>query len=177
MHADDGAVELHKLEYEKAAERYDNIYRSMWTIFSYLTAVAAGVLAFGADRIERHALICFAASPLIFWFWTTYLPLDRYGTESLRRLGQIEKLLNTQFHTTLDHFMPSADKELSVFKGLRQAFKAKTKKSKAVWDQVHRARFAIGFIFFLLHVAVIWNLMAAFRSRQPLFQRKPRRKS
>ena len=28
------AIELYKLEYEKAADRYQEIYRSMWTIFS-----------------------------------------------------------------------------------------------------------------------------------------------
>jgi hypothetical protein len=52
MNADDRVMRLYTLEYEKAAERYENIYRSIWTIFSYLTAVAAGFLAFGSERIE-----------------------------------------------------------------------------------------------------------------------------
>jgi hypothetical protein len=57
MDADDRAVQLYTLEYQKAADRYENIYRSMWTIFSYLTAIAAGLLAFGSDTIEPYALV------------------------------------------------------------------------------------------------------------------------
>ena len=172
MDADERAVQLYTLEYQKAAERYDNIYRSMWTIFSYLTAVAAGILAFGADkRIEWHALICIAAIPLLFWFWTTYMPLDRYGNKVLNRLGQIERLLNSNFHTTLNHFNPAADKELSVRKPLWRALKAK--KGWDLWEQVHRARFAICFIFILLHILVIWGVRGFRNSGQPLFQEKP----
>jgi hypothetical protein len=143
MDADDRAVQLYTLEYQKAAERYDNIYRSIWTIFSYLTAVAAGFLAFGADRIEHHALICIASIPLLFWFWTTYLPLDRYGNEVINRLGEIECVLNRDFQVNLNHFKPVAHKELSVFKGLGRAFKAG--KPRDAWEQVRRARFWVGF--------------------------------
>ncbi len=35
MEAEERDVQLYTLEYQKAAERYENIYRSMWTIFSY----------------------------------------------------------------------------------------------------------------------------------------------
>ena len=59
---DDRALELYKLEYEKAADRYDNVYRPLWTIFSYLTAVTAGILALGYEKFQHHALICIAAS-------------------------------------------------------------------------------------------------------------------
>jgi hypothetical protein len=104
MEADETHLQLYTLEYQKAAERYDNIYRSIWTIFSYLTAVAAGFLAFGSDRIEPHALICFAATPLLFWFWTTYMPLDRYGNQVVNRLRELESLLNNRFGTDLKHF-------------------------------------------------------------------------
>src|SRR2546428_2102470 len=172
MDADERAVQLYTLEYQKAAERYDNIYRSMWTIFSYLTAVAAGILAFGADkRIEWHGLICIAAIPLLFWFWTTYLPLDRYGNDVLRRLGEVERLLNREFNTKLNHFNPCADKEVSVFIGLWPALKAKNVRD--LWKQVRRARFAIGLIFIVLHILVIWELKVFRNSGQPLFQEKP----
>jgi hypothetical protein len=166
----DRAMELYKLEYEKGAERYDNIYRSIWTIFSYLTAVAAGFLAFGADRIEPHALICIAAVPLLFWFWTTYLPLDRYGNEVINRLGEIECTLSTGFQVDLNHFKPKADKELSVLKGLWQACKAK--KGWDIWDQVHRARFAIGLIFIALHLVLVCELIGFHHSGQRLFLEK-----
>ena len=142
MDDDERAVQLYMLEYQKAAERYDNIYRSIWTIFSYMTAVAGGFLAFGAERIEPHALICIASIPLLFWLVTTYLPLDRYGTQVIKRLGQIECILSRDYHVDLDHFKQYANKELSVRKGLWRALKAKN--WQCVGDQVRRARFAIG---------------------------------
>jgi hypothetical protein len=171
MDEKDRAMELYKLEYEKAAERYDNVYRSIWNIFSYMTAVAAGFLAFGAERIEPHALICIASVPLIFWFWTTYLPLDRYGTDVIKRLGTIEGTLNKEFRVDLNHFKPNACKELSVFKKLRQV--RKTKKGSDIWEQVHRARFAIGIFFILLHLVFVYHLIAHYRTGLPLFIDKP----
>ena len=77
MNDDERAVQLHTLEYQQAAERYHNIYRSIWTIFSYMTAVAGGFLAFGAERIEPHALICIASFPLLFWLVIILLPAPR----------------------------------------------------------------------------------------------------
>jgi hypothetical protein len=158
------AMELYKLEYEKAAERYDNIYRSIWTIFSYLTAVAAGFLAFGKDKIEPHALICMAASPLLFWFWTTYMPLDRYGNEVIKRLGEIECTLNADFQVNLNHFKPYAEKELSVVKALLEL-----KRGSHPFEQVRRARFAIGVIFIALHCVFISELIGFCHSGQRLF--------
>jgi hypothetical protein len=104
MDADDRVMQLYKVEYEKAAERYDNIYRSIWTIFSYMTAVAAGLLAFGSDKIEWRPLVCLAATPLLFWFWTTYMPLDRYGNQVVNRLRELECLLREDFGADLKHF-------------------------------------------------------------------------
>src|SRR5689334_18941179 len=55
--AADADLELLKTGYQKAADRYDNIYRSIWTIFSYMSAVSrshrtiaspAGVAPFNA---------------------------------------------------------------------------------------------------------------------------------
>lgn len=120
MDPDERDMRLYTLEYQKAAERYDNIYRSIWTIFSYLTAVAAGVLAFGSDRIEPHALICIAAIPLLFWFWTTYLPLDRYGNQVVNRLRELECLLKNRFGTELKHFHGPAH-GLSLCRGILRA--------------------------------------------------------
>ena len=169
MDADQTHLQLYILEYQKAAEQYENIYRSIWTIFSYLTAVAAGFLAFGSDRIEWHALICVAAIPLLFWFWTTYLPLDRYGHEALDRLADIERLLNSRFQTQLNHFTHFAH-PLSVRDGVKRAFKAK--QWGDLWYQVRRARFAICLFFFLLHVLVIWQMILSWRSCEPLFREK-----
>lgn len=195
MDPDDRALQLYKLEYEKAAERYENIYRSMWTIFSYLTAVAAGILTFGGGRIERYALICMAAGPLLFWFWTTYLPLDRYGNATVNRLCEIEHLLNARFDTHLSHFTDFA-RPLSVVAGIVRAFinpyyRLPCQPSQpqqpgitqrvcatlgALWRQIHRARFAICLFFIVLHVFWFCEAKAAWKlheSGQPLFRGKP----
>jgi hypothetical protein len=164
---DERAVQLYTLEYQKAAERYDNIYRSIWTIFSYMTVVAGGFLAFGADRIEPHALICIASIPLLFWLLTTYLPLDRYGTQVIKRLGQIECILSRDYHVELDHFKRYANKELSVCKGLWRALRARNR--QCVWDQVRRARFAIGLIFVILIVLVVFSYVGFRHSGEKLF--------
>jgi len=164
-------MELYKVVYEKAADRYDNIYRSIWTIFSYMTAVAGGFLAFGPDRIEPHALICIAAVPLLFWFWTTYLPLDRYGTEVIKRLGKIECILSKEFQVDLNHFKPNTCKELSVFRRLRRDLK-EYKFWPAFNEERRRARFAIGIFLILLHLVFVYELIVFFRSGQRLFIEK-----
>lgn len=187
MDADDRAVQLYTLEYQKAAERYENVYRSIWTIFSYLTAVAAGLLAFGSDRIEPHALVCIAASPLLFWFWTTYLPLDRYGNQTVMRLNDLEKLLNDRFGTHLNHFSRYAH-PLSIIGSIVTAFAnpyeriqrppnaGKSQRIfgtlKALWHQIHRARFSIVVFFIALHLVTLYEANVFCKSGQPLF-RKP----
>lgn len=185
MDADDRSVQLYTLEYQKAAERYENIYRSMWTIFSYLAAVAAGLLTFGSNRIEQHALVCIAALPLLFWFWTTYLPLDRYGNQTVMRLGELEKILNKQFKTELSHFSRYAH-PLSIIGSIRRVFKDPYHQSrrpsdagklhragtilKALWGQIHRARFAIVTFLIVVHW-VVWSQASLFyKSGQPLFR-------
>lgn len=171
MDNEERAVQLYTLEYQKAAERYDNIYRSIWTIFSYMTAVAGGFLAFGGDRIEHHALICIASIPLLFWLFTTYLPLDRYGNEVINRFGQIECILNQTCHTELNHFKPFANKELSVFVGFWKQWKAK--RYRCASKQVCRARFAIGVIFLILIVLVAYEYVGFRHSGQNLFVERP----
>jgi len=166
--ADERAVQLYTLEYQKAAERYDNIYRSIWTIFSYMTAVAAGFLAFGKDKIDPDVLICIAAGPLLFWFWTTYLPLDRYGNEVIRRLGEIELILNRDFQVQLKHFGPYHDKPLGVFEGLWTASGLKKK-----LGQLKRARFAICVVFILLNVLFICEATGLRHYGQRFFSAKP----
>jgi len=170
MDPDDALLQLYKLEYEKAAERYENIYRSIWTIFSYLTAVTAGLLAFGSDRINSDALICVAAIPLLFWFWTTYLPLDRYGHQALESLREIERILNARFHSQLNHFTAFAHSR-GIFASMKSA--PKGKRLRELRDQFRRARFSICFIFLLLHILVIYEGYEFRKSGSRLFVEKP----
>ena len=47
-------LDWYKSEYKLAYGRYENIYRSVWTIISFLGALAGAVFAFGAARIGRQ---------------------------------------------------------------------------------------------------------------------------
>jgi len=149
--SDDPFFEFLKTEYEKAADRYNSIYQSIWTIFSYMSAVTAAFLAFGGEHIAPWAMASFAPIPLVFWFWSTYLPLDRYGNKTLGVLRDIEKRANEKYSTALNHYSKFArDKH-----GLLADFFEKVKKGClvcATWDMVSRARFAIVFAFVALHL-------------------------
>jgi hypothetical protein len=206
MDDDERAMQLYTLEYQKAAERYENIYRSIWTIFSYLAVLAAGFLTFGASRIDKHASIFIAMSPLLFWFWTTYLPLDRYGNRALGRLAELEPFLNSRFKTALKHFTQAAHPPLSLVAGIvRAVFNPdpyspnplqpgwpriftklwahweRAPKSchrafatlRALWHQFRRARFANWVLFIGLHLLVVYEGYAFYKSGQPLFLAKP----
>lgn len=100
----DAKLELYKMEYERAAIRYENIYSAMWQIFQYMAAISGALLAFGGDRIEQHWLAVLVCLPLTFWFFATYLPLDRYGNNVLDHLKTLEKSLNQDYKTNLSHF-------------------------------------------------------------------------
>ncbi len=169
------AIELYKLEYEKAAERYQEIYKSMWTMFSYLTAVSAGLVTFGAGRL--HQALFIALVPLEFWFWTTYLPLERYGNRVAVRLGRIERSLNALVpDLEMKHFTElAADRARGhgiagpVLRAWRGWIRQMTRKRAAAAcrktrDQGHRARFAIVFVFSCLHVLFAFQGYEYYRS-------------
>lgn len=138
MAKEDHALEAYKLAYQIAANRYDNIYRSVWTIFSYMTVVAAAILSFGGQRFYGEPLTLFGSLPLIFWFWTTYLPLNRYGDQTLDNLAELEGRITRDIGVQVDHF---------------QSFKAKRQGGV-------RARHAIYFFLIALHIAFLWSLCA-----------------
>lgn len=102
--AADPVLELLKLEYKTAATRYNNIYESVWTIFSYLSAVSGAIVAFGPDKVRWDLLTVIAALPLLFWFWSTYLPLDEYGQHTLERLSAIETNFKNQYGAPVGFF-------------------------------------------------------------------------
>jgi hypothetical protein len=107
--------------YQLAANRYENIYKSVWTIFSYMTAVSAALLTLGS-RIFYMQLVSFIATlPLIFWFWTTYLPLDAYGNRSLQDLERLEGILRTEFGVGVQQFT-----SFSEFRKPRNLLRART---------------------------------------------------
>lgn len=87
---------LFKLEYEQAAERFENIYKAIWQIFSYMGILAAGILTFGSrnSSLPIEAIVCIALTPLGFWFLAIYIPMNHYGTKTSTHLKEIEENFN-----------------------------------------------------------------------------------
>jgi hypothetical protein len=96
--------ELYKLEYERAAIRYEDIYKAVWQIFSYMTAVSGALLAFGGDRFQENLFWFLASAPLVYWFLGTYIPLNTYGTNIGARLSAIEGQLNSDYGVSLSQY-------------------------------------------------------------------------
>ena len=91
----DLALELYKLEYERAAIRYGVLApKAVWQIFSSVVAISGALLAFGGDHFQENLFWFLASTPLIYWFWSTYVPLDSYGRDIGTRLSGIEEQLN-----------------------------------------------------------------------------------
>jgi hypothetical protein len=88
------AVDIYKMEYEKAAQRYNDLYNAAWTNFSYMALVAGGLLTFGGARFVTPLTAFLACLPLLFWWIATFEPLNRYGDMVQTELGDIEKALN-----------------------------------------------------------------------------------
>lgn len=181
--SDDLKLELLKLEYEKAADRYQEIYRSMWTIFSYLSAVSAGVLAYGLDKIETSALFAITPIPLFFWFTTTYLPLDRYGNKVLERLASMENLAGTLFQFPMCHFREVSDSKttLRISGAFRDAWKnsaSSESRSSCLWKefqrQRRRARFVIWIWFWIVIAAWGYYGFQFWNSGKPVLLPKER---
>lgn len=68
-----------KLEYSRAADRYNELYKAVWQNFSYMAVLSGALLTFGKDAVGQAALV--ACVPLLVWYWATYEPLDRYGVQ------------------------------------------------------------------------------------------------
>jgi hypothetical protein len=138
------ALELYKLEYERCAMRYEDIYKAIWTNFSYLSVVAGAVLTFGSTHLNTDLAAFIACFPLLFWYWATYLPLDRYGDNALNRLKQIEQTLNKRCTIELDHYT-----------GFLQTKTPDTSSPSEHSPFKIRARYAIKAFFFFLHLIAI----------------------
>ena len=88
-------IELLKQEYKMAADRYENIYKAIWQIFQYVAALSAAILAFGSNNLPLGLVGILSVIPLLFWYYVTFVPLNRYGDKVGCRLASIEKNLNT----------------------------------------------------------------------------------
>ncbi len=96
---DDPAIELYKLEYEKGAERYQDIYKSVWANFNYLVLLSGGILAFSSNFKVLPAWLTpvLAVLPLLYWYVAVFKPGNRYGDQVVERLSLVEKILNIKY--------------------------------------------------------------------------------
>lgn len=92
--SDEHALDLYKMEYERCAQRYDDLYQAAWTNFSYIALIAGAILTFGNDSFMTELSIFVATLPLLFWWIATFEPLNRYGDQVQARAAVIENLLN-----------------------------------------------------------------------------------
>jgi len=111
---DDQAIQRNldvlKLEYTTGAERYENIYKAIWQNFSYMSVVSAGILTFGQKSLSSPVLVFLAVTPVFFWYFATFLPMDNYGQEVRTTLRRVEKFINaTVDGDLLSHFTNFAD--------------------------------------------------------------------
>lgn len=107
--------ELYKFEYERGAQRYNDLYTAAWTNFSYMAIVAGAILTFGGDRFVPELSALLACLPLLFWWLATFEPLNRYGDQVIDRLSQLESLLNTGYNlegeNKLSHYTNFKERE------------------------------------------------------------------
>jgi hypothetical protein len=89
--------EFLRLEYSKGAERYENIYKAVWQNFSYMAVVSAAILTFVTKQPLKWPFESIVLAPLVFWFWATYVPMDKYGNDTRKRLADIEHQINEVF--------------------------------------------------------------------------------
>lgn len=100
----ENALNLYRLEYERASIRYNEIYQSVWSIFSYLAIVSGAILTFGGKFFEPEYAIIFSIAPLMFWYWATYEPLNSYADKVLQRLKDIEKIFFDEYKADIKHY-------------------------------------------------------------------------
>jgi hypothetical protein len=103
------------MEYERCAQRYNDLYNAAWTNFSYMALVAGGILSFGGSRFVTPFTAFLACLPLLFWWLATFEPLNRYGDHVETQILKIEKALNALSISRLTNVPAEARKGLTHF--------------------------------------------------------------
>jgi hypothetical protein len=109
------AIDIYKMEYERCAQRYNDLYSAAWTNFSYMALVAGGILSFGGSRFVTPFTALLACLPLLFWWLATFEPLNRYGDHVQTQIVKIEKALNALSISQLTGVPEEARKGLTHF--------------------------------------------------------------
>jgi hypothetical protein len=143
----------------------------------------AGFLAYGIDKFDTSALIAVAPMPLLFWFTTTYLPLDRYGNKVLERLTKMEELAESQFSFPMYHFRDVRQTKTTetiseAFWGIikTKIFEGDTGTTASLWSvfvqQYHRARFRIWVWVIVVTIFCGYHGVSFLRSGRPFSTKK-----
>jgi len=165
-------IKLFELDYSTAVKRYDDNFKSLWTNFSYMAILAGGILTFGKEQLAIDLLIALASIPLIFWFWATFLPLNKYGDLIARRIAEIEKALTSLYFTKMPD-LEIPHKEYNANKArqglfLYTDFEQRHHKSKPLsilglreylQDRV-RVRTIVWLFSFLFHLMLIFAILS-----------------
>jgi hypothetical protein len=128
------AIDIYKMEYERCAQRYNDLYNAAWTNFSYMALISGGVLTFGGTRFVDYSVTAFLAClPLLFWWLATFEPLNRYGDDVLKELCQVEQSLNALF---VSEYLPEkARKGLTHFQKFAEPARG--------FRRYHRVRYVV----------------------------------
>jgi hypothetical protein len=117
------AIDIYKMEYERCAQRYNDLYNAAWTNFSYMALIAGGLLTFGGARFVTPLTAFLACLPLLFWWIATFEPLNRYGDKVQEELGAIERALTALCVEPFKHdknFPEDAKKGITHFQNFAQ---------------------------------------------------------
>lgn len=121
-------LEYLKLEYQKSVEAYIDIYNSIWKIFSYLSALIAGLFVASTKMIPpftAYTFLFLGTSIIAFWYLGIYCPMNQYGEKRRKMLDDISKEIHNILaysHTPslcFANFKPIEDKPF--FKALKDA--------------------------------------------------------
>ena len=163
---DDVVIDLLKLEYGKCTDRYDNIFKAVWTNFSYMAIVAGAILTFGGAKFPVNQTLITAAIPLIFWYFASFLPLNRYGDEVVKRLGEIEEILTKKYFTTLPEDIKDPKDKFGLFHFTRYENRVSTNTDykwwqvvKKRWRKINRVRHMVFSFIICLVVFVTYQLI------------------
>jgi hypothetical protein len=93
-------AEFLRLGYTRCTIRYNEIYASVWSIFSFLAAGTGVLLGFAKDAIPARVL--YGGALLVFWAWyfVLFLPLNRYGNGVSKDAARLESEINCRFFGT-----------------------------------------------------------------------------
>lgn len=146
--------EIFKLEYEQAAQRYENIYKAIWQIFSYMAVLAAAILTFGAraSNLPLAVAVLITLLPLLFWYSAIYIPMNFYGEQDRKRLADIEKNFNEEFLSN------NINRYMNHYSGFYKEAEKPNKEVKKLWRVKQAVKWWFVAIITLIFVILVFNL-------------------